>query len=395
MELLNRMPWREQLLQQQQQRRSDSLWRELRTVQSSASPTIDVGDRTLLNFCSNNYLSLAADRRLVEAAGIAAGQFGVGTSASHLIVGHTEKHQQLERKIASFVGAEKAILFSTGYMANLAVASTLLGRNDLLLQDRLNHASIIDAGKLSSAKVRRYRHGDADHAASMLKQRTDHAAANRVMIATDGVFSMDGDVAPLADLRSVCQRHDAMLLVDDAHGIGVLGSGRGSLAAAGIDVGGNVLLLGTLSKALGSFGAFVAGDAVLTDHLIQFARPFIYTTALPCPVVAASLAAVKILESEPQRVERLHRNIRDFRDQAIAAGLPITQSATPIQPLIVGESNAAMRLGQHLEQEGILAVAIRPPTVPAGAARIRITLMADHTQQQIERLIRSLKVNTS
>jgi len=381
------MPWRNELRQQHDQRKSDSLWRSPHTVNSPPDREIQVGGRNLLNFCSNNYLSLANHPALIEAATAAAEKYGTSTSASHLIAGHNTLHAELEDNIADFTGAEKAILFSTGYMANLAVPDTLLGRQDLLIQDRLNHASIIDGGKITNAKVRRYAHTDVQAAADLLS-KSDH---HRKLLITDGVFSMDGDVAPLNDLQSVCQQNNAVMLVDDAHGFGVMGdNGVGSLGAAGLQPTGNVLLLGTLSKACGSFGAFIAGDAVYIDSLEQHARSYIYTTALPSPVVAASIKAIELLQTESWRRTRLHDNIQYFRRRAHQNKIPLTASTAPIQPIIIGDNLATLKLSEQLNQQGFMVVAIRPPTVAVREARLRITLMTDHTPSDIDRLVDAL-----
>ena len=383
------MPWRDELQRQHEQRKSDSLWRSLKTVDSSPDREIRIGDKTLLNFCSNNYLSLANHPSMVNAATDAAAKYGTSTSASHLIAGHNALHEKLEKEIANFTGAEKANLFSTGYMANLAVPDTLLGRNDLLIQDRLNHASIIDGGKITNAKVRRYAHNDVQAAKDLL-EGSEH---NRKLLVTDGVFSMDGDIAPLAELKNLCQEHDAVLLVDDAHGFGVVGdNGTGSLKVAGLKPTGNVLLMGTLSKACGSFGAFIAGDAVYIDSLIQQARSYIYTTALPSPVVAASIKAIELIQTESWRREKINDNIRYFRQQAQQHSIPLADSTTPIQPIIIGDNQATLDISQNLFQQGFMVVAIRPPTVAVGEARLRITLMTDHTEDDIDRLVQALRL---
>ena len=383
------MPWRAELQRQHEQRKSDSLWRSLKTVDSSPDREIRIGDKTLLNFCSNNYLSLANHPSMVNAATDAAAKYGTSTSASHLIAGHNALHEKLEKEIANFTGAEKANLFSTGYMANLAVPDTLLGRNDLLIQDRLNHASIIDGGKITNAKVRRYAHNDVQAAKDLL-EGSEH---NRKLLVTDGVFSMDGDIAPLAELKNLCQEHDAVLLVDDAHGFGVVGdNGTGSLKVAGLKPTGNVLLMGTLSKACGSFGAFIAGDAVYIDSLIQQARSYIYTTALPSPVVAASIKAIELIQTESWRREKINDNIRYFRQQAQQHSIPLADSTTPIQPIIIGDNQATLDISQNLFQQGFMVVAIRPPTVAVGEARLRITLMTDHTEDDIDRLVQALRL---
>ena len=385
------MPWRNEILKQHAVRKADNLWRNLRAIESSPARTIDIDGKTLLNFCSNNYLSLSDHPDLISAAHRATETFGTGTTASHLIVGHTALHQRLEEKLAQFVGAEKAVLFSTGYMANLAIPTTFLGRHDVLIQDRLNHASIIDAAKMSDARLRRYPHADAAAAEKLLAAQESTEAPVRKMLVTDGVFSMDGDVAPLDKLHASCESHDAVMMVDDVHGLGVVGTGgRGSLSSFNLQPGGNILMLGTLSKAVGSFGAFVAGDAPYIDSLIQHARPFIYTTALPVSAVAASLAAIDLFESESWRREKLNHNIRQFRELADAAGIALTDSTAPIQPIVVGDSAAALAISKRLEELGIIALAIRPPTVPVGQSRIRVTLMTDHTEADIQQLVTAL-----
>ncbi len=386
------MPWRNEISKSHNLRKADKLWRNLHSIESSPGRTIDVDGKSLLNFCSNNYLSLASHRNLTAAAQAATQKYGTSTTASHLIVGHTEIHQRLEEKVALFVGAEKAVLFSTGYMANLAVPTTFLGRHDLLVQDRLNHASIIDAAKMSDAKLRRYHHADAVAASKILADTQFNDAAQRKMLVTDGVFSMDGDVAPLDALHQSCKDHQTVLVVDDAHGFGVVGtSGRGSLSRYDLRPTDNTLMLGTLSKAVGSFGAFVAGDAVYIDALIQHARPFIYTTALPCSAAAASLSAIELFESESWRREKLNDNIQHFRKLADEAGIETTDSTTAIQPILVGDSATALTISQRLKERGIIAIAIRPPTVPVGQARIRVTLMTDHTNADINQLVAAIK----
>ena len=378
------MPWRQDLHQQHQRRKSDSLWRTRNTSQSPPDREIKIGDQTLLNFCSNNYLSLANAPEMIRSANDATLRWGVGASASHLITGHNELHQSLESAIAQLVGAERAILFSTGYMANLAVPTTFLDRHDLLVQDRLNHASIIDGGQMTRAKVRRYAHNDIAAAAKLIRN-PDY---KRKLLVTDGVFSMDGDIAPLAGLKNVCDQHDAVLLVDDAHGLGVVGDqGKGCLNDANIRPADNVLMLGTLSKAIGSFGAFIAGDAVYIESLIQHARSYIYTTALPPGVVAASLRAIELLQQQSWRREKLRDNIGFFCDAARQRSIPVSPSSTPIQPIIVGDSGQALRISQQLREAGLMTVAIRPPTVAQGQSRLRITLMTDHCHNDIQRLV--------
>jgi 8-amino-7-oxononanoate synthase len=312
--------------------------------------------------------------------------YGVGSGASHLISGHHREHRCLEEELAEFTGRARALLFSSGYMANLGLASTLLGRHDTFVEDRLNHASLLDAARLSGARLVRYRHADAD----ALAQRLDHAAGQRI-VATDGVFSMDGDVAPLPELASACRRHDAWLMVDDAHGFGVLGAtGRGSLEHCDVGVDDVPVLMLTLGKALGSAGAAIVGEADLIDALVQQARTYIYTTALPPAVAAAARAALAIVREDPAPRAALHANIARFRSAAAAAGLELGASMTPIQPLPTGTNGRTMRIGERLFAAGFWVGAIRPPTVPAGTARLRITLSSAHRADQIDALVEAL-----
>ena len=378
------MPWRDEIERSFEQRKQANRWRNRKRAQSAMARTLAIDGQSLLNFCSNDYLALANHPALKEAAIDAVETYGTGSGASHLVCGHQELHHQLEQDIAAMLGSEQAIIFSTGYMANLAIPQTFLGRNDLLLEDRLNHASLLDAGSISAVKMKRYPHADA---ASVEKALAD-SDASRKMVLTDGTFSMDGDLAPVKQLAQSCRAHEAMLVVDDAHGFGVLGErGAGLMECENISVSGNVLMVGTLSKAAGSFGAFVAGDAVYIQSLIQFARTYIYTTALPPAVAAASIAAVKLIRSEPDRRERLQLLIDRFRDEATQAKLPLMPSETAIQPILLGSEANALAADALLRENGILAIAIRPPTVPAGSARIRLTFRADHTDEDMDRLL--------
>jgi 8-amino-7-oxononanoate synthase len=359
---------------------------------------VRVGGRLLRNFCSNDYLGLSHHPELIRAATDCMSRFGFGAGAAHLVSGHSLEHHALEEELAAFVGTERALLFSSGYMANLGVVSALTDRHDLMLADRWNHASLLDAARLSGARLRRYVHGDMAHAEQMLlaqraagdvsePHKSNGAGTATTLIVTDGVFSMDGDLAPLPELVALAQRHDAALMVDDAHGLGVIGkSGRGTLEHTGVAASAVPVLVGTLGKALGTFGAFVAGDANLIDYLIQRARTYIYTTALPPVVAAASRAALRLVREEPWRRERLHSLTLRFRAAAAALGVPLTASTTPIQPLIVGESAWALALSEALMNAGFWVAAIRPPTVPAGSARLRITLSAAHREQDVDAL---------
>jgi 8-amino-7-oxononanoate synthase len=317
-----------------------------------------------------------------------ADRFGVGSGAAHLVSGHGRAHHELEEALADFTGRPRALLFSTGYMANLGILQALLGRHDQVFEDRYNHASLLDAAKLSGAKLHRYGHADASSLAGKL------ATANKGerLVATDGVFSMDGDAAPLAELAQLCKQHDAWLLVDDAHGIGVLGrEGRGSLDAAGLGLGDVPILMGTLGKALGTAGAFVAGSEDLIETLIQQARTYVYTTATPPALAWATLESLRIARAEDWRREKLRALVARFRAGAAELGLALMDSQTPIQPLLVGDAARAMRLSEQLLARGILVTAIRPPTVPAGTARLRITFSALHEEAQVDRLLAALE----
>ena len=381
------MPWREQLIQQHRNRVTAKTWRERQTVQNAAGRELKIKGKTYLNFCSNDYLGLANHPALSAAAIKTTQERGTGAAASHLICGHQDIHQELENELAAFVGAEKAIAFSTGYMANLAVPQTFLERGDLVLQDRLNHASLIDAGRFCEANLKRYRHLDFGHAKTILLKSN----ANKKLLTTDGVFSMDGDQAPLHELTEICRQTETLLLVDDAHGFGVLGkTGAGSLEQHEICVGDGVLMLGTLGKAAGSFGAFIAGDAVYIDSLLQQARSYIYTTALPPSVAAATRAAIEIFQTEPERRDKLNSNINYFRQAIANLHLHTLDSKTAIQPILLGDSETALQATKLLQQQGLWITAIRPPTVPEGTARIRITISAEHHQSDLDQLIDAL-----
>jgi 8-amino-7-oxononanoate synthase len=368
---------------------------------------VRVGGRLLRNFCSNDYLGLSHHPALIRAATECLGRFGFGAGSAHLVSGHSLEHHALEEELAAFVGRQRALLFSSGYMANLGVIGALTDRHDLVLADRLNHASLLDAARLSGARLRRYAHGDMAQAAQMLSaqraagdggegegaepHKSNGGGGSTTLIVTDGVFSMDGDLAPLPELVALAQRHDCALMVDDAHGLGVIGEhGRGTLEQTGAAASAVPILVGTLGKAFGTFGAFVAGDANLIDYLIQRARTYIYTTALPPVVAAASRAGLRLAQQESWRRERLHSLTLRFRAAVAALGVPLTPSTTPIQPLIVGEAAWALALSEALMNAGFWVAAIRPPTVPAGSARLRVTLSAAHREQDVDALAETL-----
>ncbi len=342
------------------------------------------GERRLV-FCSNDYLGLSHHPRVIEVFREAA-RHGVGSGASHLVTGHGVEHHALEEELAMFSGRERALLFSTGYMANLGVVTALIGRGDRVLEDRLNHASLLDAGLLSGAHFSRYPHGDAAAIAQRLTE-----PGGRALVVTDGVFSMDGDLAPLAALAEVCTGYGAWLMVDDAHGIGVLGStGRGTLEHYGLKPEAVPILMGTLGKALGTFGAFVAGSNELIEYLIQKARSYIYTTALPPAVAAATREALRLVDAESWRRERVLAQVKRFRAAALAAGLELASSNTPIQPIVLGSAARALAASDALWNRGIWVAAIRPPTVPEGSARLRVTLSAAHRDGDIDQLVETL-----
>lgn len=360
-----------------------------RTVEhrTAGGVRVRVDGTELLAFCSNDYLGLADHPRVVAAFVAAAREWGVGSSASHLVSGHCREHHALEEELAAFVRRPRALLFSTGYMANLAVVTALLGRGDRVFEDRLNHASLLDAGLASGARFSRYPHADV----AGLTARLERAGTGRAMVATDGVFSMDGDVAPLAGLAAACRTHGASLFVDDAHGLGVLGAtGRGSLEAAGVDGADVPILMGTLGKAFGTFGAFVAGSHELIETLLQTARTYIYTTALPPAVAAATRASLRVMQEEPGRRPRVLQHVARFRREVASLGLQLLESGTPIQPIVFGSEAATVAASDALRARGLWVPAIRPPTVPAGSSRLRITFSAAHADADVDLLVEAL-----
>jgi len=364
----------------------EGLYRYRLTLESAQGPLIQLAGRQYLNFCSNDYLGLAAHPKVIEALRRAAVEYGVGSGASHLVCGHSTPHHQLEEALAEFTGRPRALLFSSGYMANTGILTSLLQRGDYVFEDRLNHASLLDGGLHSGARFQRYRHNDVAALAAKLK-----TARGPKLVVVDGVFSMDGDTAPLAELAALCSAQQAWLMVDDAHGFGVMGErGAGSTEAAGLDADSVPVLMATLGKALGTAGAFVAGSELLIEGLIQQARNYIYTTALPPAVAAASLAALQLLREESWRRHYLKDLIVRFRSGAQQLSLPLMESASAIQPLLVGDAGRAMNLSEQLRDRGLLISAIRPPTVPAGTSRLRITLSAAHNEEQIDRLLEHL-----
>ena len=377
----------ERLAQRQAECTRNGLLRRLRTVEAIDSTRIVLGSKRLCSFASNDYLGLAAHPDLRQALTEAARNWGVGATAAHLLGGHRVAHTALQEELADWTGRERVLLYSTGFMANLGVIDALLRRGERCVQDRLNHASLLDGARLAGARLIRYPHLDADGAARQLSRHID----TPTLLASDGVFSMDGDIAPLPQLADLCIRHQATLLIDDAHGLGVLGpQGAGSLAAAGLEPTQVPILMATLGKALGVCGAFVAGSADLIEGLGQFSRTHIYTTAMPPALAAASLAAVRLARHADGYRERLQQRIAQFRHGARQLGLALLDSSTPIQPLRVGAATTALAWSQALENAGFYVPAIRPPTVAQGQARLRVTLSAQHDPAEVEQLLDAL-----
>jgi 8-amino-7-oxononanoate synthase len=364
--------------------RESGLHRRLRLIEGAQGPRVLLDGRQVLLLCSNNYLGLADHARVREAAAEAALRWGAGAGASRLISGNMAPHRQLEGRLAAFKGYEAALLFGSGYLANLGVISALATRGGVVFSDELNHASIVDGCRLARAETFVYRHGDLEHLAWGLRGAEGRAA----LIVTDGVFSMDGDVAPLGGLLELARHHDCRLMVDEAHATGALGpGGRGSVAAAGLSNEVDIVV-GTLGKALGSYGAYVCAGAELSEYLLNTARSFIFSTALPPPVLAAALAALELLEAEPEMVERLVANAATLREGLRAEGLAAGGGQSQIVPLEVGEAAPTMALCERLLEGGVFAQGIRPPTVPEGSSRLRFSAMATHEEADLREAAR-------
>lgn len=370
------------------ERSAQGLYRRRELLESPQGVVVMRGGREYLNFCSNDYLGLANHPELAAAFKRGVERWGVGSGAAHLMCGHTTAHHALEEELAEFVGRERALLFSTGYMANLGVITALAGRGDYVLEDRLNHASLIDGGRLSDARFLRYAHADAQ----ALQEKLAGCGAGRKLVVSDAVFSMDGDIAPLADLVAVSQTSGAWLMLDDAHGLGVLGaSGCGALAQYGLSQDDVPILMGTLGKAFGCFGAFVAGCEELIETLIQQARTYIYTTSLPPALAEVARASLKRVHADNWRREHLQALVQRFRLGAEELGLQLMPSTTPIQPILIGDSAAAVLASAQLAEVGLWVTAIRPPTVPTNTARLRITFSAAHEEAHVDRLLDGLE----
>ncbi len=368
-------------------RKQQHLYRSTHLLSTPQQPRMTVDGKPTLSFCSNDYLGLANHPQIITALTTAAQRYGVGAGASHLVNGHSLEHQKLEQALAEFTGREAALLFSTGYMANIGAVTTLMARNDSIFEDRLNHASLLDAGLLSGARLIRYRHNDMDNLSQKLRRDT---ATNRMLL-SDGVFSMDGDIASIPELVSLSQQYQAWLMIDDAHGFGVLGKqGGGVLETTGSSQQDVPLLMATLGKAVGVSGAFIAGSHDHIELLKQLARTWIYTTAMPPAVAAACRQSLTLIRQESWRREKLAALIQQFKEGAKVKGLPLLPSETPIQPVLIKNNQAALAISHDLFEQGIMVTAIRPPTVPTHTARLRITLSASHSQKDIEKLLEAL-----
>lgn len=378
----------DQLASELVSRKRADLYRERRVLESPQQPEVVVDGKAYLAFCSNDYLGLANHPDLIRAFQQAADEYGVGGGASHLVSGHSFHHHALEEELADFTGRPRALLFSNGYMANMGTVNALVGKQDAVFEDRLNHASLLDAGLLSGARFQRYLHNSPES----LAQKLEKTEARRKLVVTDGVFSMDGDVANMPAICHTAKMNDAWVMVDDAHGFGCIGAtGAGVAEHFGLSVDDLPVLMGTLGKAFGTSGAFVAGSETLIETLIQQARTYIYTTSMPPAVAAATRASLKLVIAEQWRRELLVSLIQRFRDGCQQLGLMLMDSPTPIQPILIGDSAKAMAMSAALREQGIFITAIRPPTVPQGSARLRVTLSAAHSEAQVDRLLDALE----
>lgn len=377
-----------------QQRKDEHLYRTRRVLSSPQSPAVICDERPYLSFCSNDYLGLATHPDVLKAFKKGLDDYGAGSGASHLVTGHSAAHHALEEELAAYTGRSRALVFSSGYMANVGIISCLARKQDYVFEDRLNHASLLDGGLFCGAHFQRYPHGDLSRLSSLLKSSAHDGLR---FVVTDGVFSMDGDVAPLAGLLDLAEQHDAAVMVDDAHGFGVLGSNGGGLAEAVREQGHAVdekrlpILVGTFGKAFGTAGAFVTGSEELIEALIQFCRPYIYTTALPPAIAEATRCSLRLVQSEGWRRQHLQHLIATFRQRCGELGLTLTDSATPVQGLLLGSAETSVLISRELERRGLLVTAIRPPTVPQKTARLRITFSATHTLLQLHKLLDALE----
>jgi 8-amino-7-oxononanoate synthase len=384
----NRINIRQRLQEAAEERIESELVRHRRELTQRKDARVLSDGQRLVNFSSNDYLGLSQHPSIISAMQVAAQNCGVGAGASHMVCGHHAEHSTLERALAEWLGYPRALLFGSGYLANLAVVQALMQAGDVCLQDKLNHASLIDGARVSQSHLVRYPHGNVEAARRQALAHADGA----LLLVTDGVFSMDGDVAPLAELADLAREQHGVLYVDEAHAVGVLGpQGRGSVAAAGLGPKDVPLLLVTLGKALGGYGAVLVGEDWAIEHVMQTARPYIYTTALPPAMAVASLAAVKLARQDEWRRVKLAGLIERFRHGALERGLRLVDSHTPIQPLPVGDNALAVKIAHDLEAHGFLVAAVRPPSVPAGSARLRITLSVAHEDRDVDTLLDALE----
>lgn len=376
------------LQQELDNRNQQGLYRSRKLLQSPQGREIRLNGQRVLNFCSNDYLGLANHEQVKKAFISGAKKFGVGSGSAHLVNGHTQAHHALEEELADFCGFPRALLFSTGYMANLGIAQSLCSKNDLLIEDKLNHASLLDAANISGAKLHRYLHCDY----KSLDNKLGRCDKGEKLISTDAVFSMDGDEADIQTMMTISKSQDAWLMLDDAHGFGVLGkNGSGSLTHQQVTADDTHIYMATLGKAMGTAGAFVAGSEELIEYLIQTSRCYIYTTAMPAAIAEATRTSLRLLVEENWRQQALIKNISYFKSMAELADLNLLPSDTAIQPVVIGDATRAMDISMQLLGKGLHVAAIRPPTVPKNTARLRITLRADHTEQDIEQLITAIK----
>ncbi len=374
-------------------REQQGLYRRRRIIGSPQGRELTVGDKRLLNFCSNDYLGLAGDTRVRKAFRLALDEWGVGSGASHLVSGHTRAHEQLEEALAEFTGRPRCLLFSSGYAANMGTINGLLTTTDHVFEDRLNHASLLDGGRISGARFKRFTHRDVNDLDNKLAEVAD--STTRKLVISDGTFSMDGTTCDVDATAEVARKHGAWLMLDEAHSLGVLGKrGCGLVDPELLGTNDVQILIGTLGKALGTQGGFVAGTEELIETLIQQARTYIYSTALPSAVAMATLTSLKIAADEEWRRERLHELVQRFRAGAEQLGLELLDSVTPIQPIVLGDAKHAVQLSTALEDQGVLIAAIRPPTVPAGTSRLRVTFTSEHTDEDLDRLLTALEKAT-
>ena len=367
------------------------LYRHMPLIQGPQEPKITINGKDVILLCSNNYLGLANHPKVKEASISAIEKYGFGSGASRLVSGNMKLHEELEQRLARFKGTEAALVFNSGYHANIGIIPALASRGNLIFSDKLNHASIVDACILSRARLIRYPHKDMDALEKLLKKNSPLTTHHLPLIITDGIFSMDGDIAPLKELSELANKYNCMLMIDDAHATGVLGeSGKGTMEYFGID-NPNIIQMGTLGKALGCFGAYIVGSRKLIDYLINKARSFIYTTSLPSSVCAASIAAIDIIEDEPQLRQNLWDRIKFFRSSLVNAGFDIMNSETQIIPILIGKADKTVKISNNLLDKGVFVQAIRPPTVPEGTSRLRITLMATHSWDDLKYAIKTIE----